>query len=230
MRRNAFLLTIATALIAFVIALLPALASERVTPPVDTESIVEIGERVLHQAVVEERAAIHLSEEITFGKEAEYALTPGYYIRTGERDGWETYVPADGAEAGRVKKAQGAITLQGSFHYSNDGKTIGVITNFYQAVNAEAKGITRTTRDSLSSHELQRSLIYGGMAEGKVMLAYREVWRNIIRPSADVFREYDLTRSKIIEVEGARLEILEANGESLRYRVIKAFDPTTPQT
>ena len=203
-----------------------ALASERVTPPLNTESTAQIGDELLHQGELYQRAAIHLSEEITFGKDGAYSLTPGYYFRGGESDGWESYSAADGPDAGSVKKAPGAITLQGSFHYSNDGKTIGVITNFYQAVNTKARGITRTTRPSLSRDSIQRSLVYGGKTGTKIKLGYREIWKNINRPSGDVFVEYDLADSKVVVFKGARIEVIEATNKSIRYRVTQAFDST----
>jgi len=201
-------------------------ASERVTPPLNTESTTQIGDELLHQGELYQRAAIHLSEEIKFGEDGAYALTPGYYFRTGESDGWESYAAADGPDAGSVKKAPGAMTLQGSFHYSNDGKTTGVITNFYQAVNTKAKGITRTTRPSLSRDSIQRSLVYGGKTGTKIKLGYREIWKNITRPACDVFVEYDLADSKVVEFKGARIEVIEATNECIRYRVTQAFDST----
>ena len=203
-----------------------AAASERVTPPLNTESTAQVGEEILHQGEVYQRAAIHLSEEIKFGKDGAYALTPGYYFRVGDSIGWENYARADGPEAGSIKKAPGAITLQGSFHYSNDGKTIGVITNFYQAVNTKAKGITRTTRPSLSSDKIQRSLVYGGKTGTKIKLAYRESLKNITKPAGDVFIEYDLADSKVVEIKGARIEIIEATDQGIRYRITKAFAST----
>ncbi|QDV41129.1 hypothetical protein Enr13x_09670 [Stieleria neptunia] len=201
-----------------------AIAEERITPALNTESTAQAGEEILHQGDLYQRAAIFLSEEITFGKDGAYALTPGYYFRGGDSIGWETYSPADGPDAGRVKKAPGAITLQGSFHYSNDGKTIGVITNFYQAINTKAKGITRTTRPAISPDALQRSLVYGGKTGTKIKLAYREIWKNITRPSQDTFVEYDLADSKVVEIQGARIEVIEATNNGIRYRVTRAFD------
>ena len=203
-----------------------AIGSERVTPPLNTETTAQVGENILHQGEVYQRAAIHLSEEITFGKDGAYTLMPGYYFRVSDSIGWEYFAPADGPDAGSLEKAPNAITLQGSFQYSNDGKTIGVITNFYQAINAKAKGITRTVRPSLSSEKTQRALVYGGMSGSKIKLAYREIWKNITKPAGDVFVEYDLTDSKVIEIKGARIEVLEATNESIRYRVTKTFDST----
>lgn len=200
--------------------------SDGMRPPLRTESTTEIGREMLHQGQLYQRAAIHLSQEIKFGQQGVYALTPGYYVRTGERIGWETYAPADSPEAGRVKKAPGAITLQGSFHYSNDGQTIGVITNFYQAVNAKALGVTRTTRPAWSRDHLQRSLVYGGKSGTQIKLCYREIWKNITRPAGDLHVKFDLAVSKVVKFRGARIEVMEATDKRIRYRVTQAFDST----
>ena len=194
-----------------------------VTPPVNEDATAQVGDQILHQGTTYQEKAIHLSEEIKFGESHQYSLTPGDYIRTGDSLDAGTYAPADGPNAGRVKMAPGSITLQGSFLYSNDDKTIGVITNFYQAVNAKANGITRTTRPVISTESIQRMLVYGGKTGTKIRLAYREVWKNITRPSSDVFVEFDLADSKIIEIKGARIEVVEATKKSIRYRVLRAF-------
>ncbi len=202
------------------------LASESVTPPLNAVTTVGIGEPVIRQGKPIERAAIHLSQKIEFGKGGEYALLPGYYLRSSAGIGWEYFVPEDGPEAGRVLKAPGAITLQGSFHYSNDGKTIGLITNFYQAINAEAKGITRTTRPSLSRDHVQRSLIYRGMSGTKIKLDYQEIWKSIKRPSGEALSIHDLAQSRVVELHGARIEVVEANERTLRYRILRPFQST----
>lgn len=201
-----------------------AVASERVTPLLNTESTAQVGKAILHQGEVYQRAAIRLSEEIVFGEDGAYALMPGYYLRVGESDGWESYVPADGPDAGSVKKAPGAITLQGSFLVSKDSKVIGLITNFYQAVNAKAKGITRTTRPSLSTDSIQRALVYGGRAGNKLKLGYQETWANIKRPSEIRFIQHDISEAKVVESNGARIEVLQATDDFIRYRIIKSFN------
>ena len=202
------------------------IAEERVTPPLNTESTAQIGAEILHQGELYQRAAIHLSEEITFGKDGAYALTPGYYFRGGDSIGWETYAPADGPEAGSVKKAPGAITLQGSFHYSNDGKTIGVITNFYQAINTKAKGITRTTRPAISPDAFSGHWFMAAKREPKSNWLTERSGRTSPGHHSDVFVEYDLADSKVVEIKGARIEVMEATNNSIRYRVTQAFDST----
>jgi len=198
-------------------------AAERLQPPLNTVAIAHVGDVILRQGENYQRAAIHLKEEISFGDDGAWALTPGYYFRTGESIGWETYAPADGPDAGSVRKAPGAITLQGSFHFSNDGETIGVITNFYQAANTKATGITRTIRPAWSSDSVQRLLVYGGMTGTRIKLGYREIWKNITMPSHDVFFEFDLADSHVVELNGARIEVIEADNNVIRYRVTRAF-------
>lgn len=200
-------------------------AAETVTPTVKAEATTQVSGLIVHQGTTYLQAAIQLSEEIKFGERQQYSLSPGYYIRTGGSLDSGTYAPADGPKAGRVTKAPGAITLQGSFLYSNDDKRVGVITNFYQAVNAKAKGITRTTWPAWSTEEIQRVLVYGGKTGTKIRIAYREIWKNITRPSSDVFIEFDLSKSKVFEFQGARIEVIEATDESIRYRVLRAFEP-----
>ena len=203
-----------------------ARAAEKFTPSLNTRATAQVGHLILHQGTYRQQPAIHLSDEIKFGEREQYSLTPGYYIRTGQGLDSEAYAPASEPGGGRVKKAQGAITLQGSFLLSNDGETIGVITNFYQAVNAKAKGITRTTRPVVSPDSTQRMLVYGGKTGTKISIAYRELWKNIIRPSSDVFVEFDLADSKIVEIKGARIEVIDATSKSIRYRVTQGFDST----
>lgn len=222
---NNFLTLVTTVLCVFALGITnQARTAENVTPSLNKDAAAEVGGQVLHQGTYHRQAAIHLSEEIKFGERHQYSLTPGYYIRTGESLDSGTYAPAVGPDAGRVKKAPGAITLQGSFLYSNDGKTIGVITNFYQAVNAKAKGITRTTWPVVSTESIQRILVYGGKTGTKIKLAYREIWKNITRPSSEVFVEFDLADSKVVEIKGARIEVIEATGKSIQYRVLRPFN------
>ena len=194
------------------------------TPPLNTESTSRVGEEILHQGKYYERDVIHFSQEIKVGENGAYTLSPGYYLRSGGEAEWEYYVPAkDDPNGGKVTQAPGVVTLQEAFQVSADGKTIGVITNYYQAVRGEAKGITRSKRSSLSSESFQKALVYGGTVGNKIKLGYKEIWMNIVRPSELQFVEHDLSKSNIVESHGARIEVLKATDDSIRYRIIKSF-------
>lgn len=196
----------------------------RSTPELNTEVTAKVGDEILYQATYYDREIIHLSQEIKVGKDGAYTLTPGHYLKTSEENGWGYYVAANGPGAGKIIKAPDVVTLQPAFQVSADGKTIGVITNYYQAVLGEAKGITRSTGPAVSTESIQKAIVYGGKKGSKIKLGYREIWMAIQRPSEIQFVEHDLAKSKIVEASGARFEIIEATGDSLRYRVIKSFE------
>jgi hypothetical protein len=196
----------------------------RITPSMNTESTAQVGDEIIHQGAYYERDVIHLSHKITIGENDAYTLTPGYYFKTGEEGEWEYYTPAtDDPNGGSVKKAPEVVTLQESFQVSSDGKTVGVVTNYYQAVRGKATGITRSTRSALSNESFQKALVYGGKVGNKIKLGYREIWMNIVRPSELQYIEHDLTKSKIVESNGARIEVLSATDNSIRYRITKSF-------
>lgn len=208
------------------LAILATSADETIvsTPELNSEAIAHVGDEVLHEGAYYERDVIHLSQEIVIGKNGAYTLTPGYYVRTGGSDDWASYEPAaNDPEGGRIKKAPDVVTLQPGFQVSGDGKTVGVVTNFYQAVHGKGKGITRSTRPALSFESLQRALVYGGKEGNKIKLGYREIWMHIVRPSELQFVAHDLSQSKIVTSHGARIEVLEATNDFIRYRVLKGF-------
>lgn len=194
------------------------------TPTLNTENTARVGEEILHQGIFYQRDVIHLSQEIKIGENGAYTLSPGYYLRTGGEAEWEYYVPAkDDPNGGKVTQAPGVVTLQEAFQVSADGQTVGVITNYYQAVRGKAAGITRSTRPSLSTESFQKALVYGGKSGNKIKLGYKEIWMNIVRPSELQFVEYDISKSNMVESHGARVEILKATNDSIRYRIISSF-------
>lgn len=203
-----------------------AAAEEKVmsAPKLNVEATVEVGGEVLHQGTYYDRDVIHLSQEIKVGENGAYTLTPGYYLSSGGDDEWGNYVETKAPGAGKIIKAPDVVTLQETFQVSHDGKTVGVITNYYQAVRGEARGITRSTEPAVSSSSLQKVLVYGGKKGTEIKLGYQEIWMNILRPSEIEFVTHDLAQSKIVESHGARIEVLSASGDTLRYRVLKSFD------
>lgn len=194
------------------------------SPELNNTATAKAGEVILHQGTYYERDVIHLSEEIKVGENGAYTLTPGYYLRSGGDDEWGNYVATKGPGAGKVLKAPDVVTLQESFQVSGDGKRVGVVTNYYQAVRGEARGITRSTEPAVSSASLQRTLVYGGKKGDSIEVGYQDIWMSILRPSKINFIKHDLTESEVIESHGARIEVLSATAEILRYRVLKSFD------
>ena len=76
----------------------------------------------------------------------------------------------------------------------------------------------------LSKNSFQRSLIYNGKIGDKINVAYREFSNDLARPAFNNNVEYDLKESKTIAYKGAVIEVLDANNQIIKYRVLKNFN------
>lgn len=198
-------------------------ATEISEPPLNTVSIAQVGDEMLKQGKFFERDAIHLDNNISFAIWKAYTLTSGYYVKTGEDNSSEYYYPADGKDGGRVIKAALADPWLAIQLYKSEPR-ICVITVFHVHVCERAQGVTRTKRLALSDDSFQQTLIYSGKLGNKIKIGYREFSNNQARPAFNNDVEYDLSESGVIGYKGARLEIIEATNESIKYRVIQNFN------
>jgi len=193
-------------------------------PALNTEATAYVGDEMLKQGKFYERDAIKLAEPLKFGGlMTAYTLSPGYYIKTGEDKKSEFYLPAEGRDAGSVTKALLVDPWQ-SIQLYKDKPRICVVTVFNLHVCEEAKGVTRTKRLSLSDDSFQQTLIYSGRVGNKINIGYREFSNSMARPAFNNDVEYDLNESKIIGYKGARLEVIEATNQFIRYRVLQNFN------
>ncbi len=70
-------------------------------------------------------------------------------------------------------------------------------------------------RDSLQADWSQQTLIYNGKVGNRITLGYREFEGNLARPAYSNIVDYDLTESRILGYQGARLEVLEATNTQI---------------
>jgi len=75
-----------------------------------------------------------------------------------------------------------------------------------------------------SGSGFQQTLIYSGRVGSRINAVYRESTQGYARPAFDNRIEYDLSESNVVGYKGARLEVLEATNQLIRYRVLKHFD------
>ena len=71
---------------------------------------------------------------------------------------------------------------------------------------------------------VQPTLIYLGRIDNKINIGYREFMNNQARPAFSNDAEYDLGESYTIGYKGAKLEILEATNEFIKFVVIRNFN------
>ncbi|WP_175865130.1 hypothetical protein [Burkholderia cepacia] len=192
-------------------------------PPLNTISTSQVGDPILSQGRYKEADAIYL-EHTTSARWA-YTLYPGYYVKQGDDDSGEYFLPGGGTEVGRVEKAVLADPWKSVMTRKSDG-VLCVVTIFNVAACGDDKSFDRRKVTIYGHDSFQQTLIYNGRVGKKINIGYREFSNNMARPAFNNEVEYDLSESPTIGYKGAQLEVLEATNQFIRYRVIKNFKPT----
>jgi hypothetical protein len=198
-------------------------AKEISTPPLNSVSVANVGDEMLKQGTFVQRDAIYIENALKIGLLNYYTLLPGYYIKTGEDENSEFYFPAEGGDGGHVVKAALVDPWESIQFYKREGR-IGIVTIFHAHILSNSIGVKRTTHLLLSDNSFQQTLIYSGKVGNKIKIGYREFSNNQARPAFNNDVDYDLTESKIIGYKGARIEVLEATNEFVRYEVLQNFN------
>ena len=191
-------------------------------PPIGEVVERQVGEELLHQGRYREHEALKVDQPARV--HWAYTVMPGYFLKIGQDDQGDFFrIGGAGDESGFVQKA--AIADPYSALLLKTDNTLCVIT----FINATAcgwngGGVEKVKRPIISTDYVQRTLIYNGRVGEKVNVGYREFSGNAARPAFNNNVEYDLTESKEIAYRGARIEILDANNRSIRYRVISNFN------
>jgi len=192
-------------------------------PSLHVETLASVGDEMLRQGIYTERDAIKLTKVIKIGMLGAYTLTPGYYVKVGEDKVSEYYEPAVASDGGRVQK--GALSDPWkSIQLSKKDAKIAIVTILNLKVATEATGVIRTKYLLLTDESFQQTLIYSGKFGNKIRVGYREFSNNVARPAFSNDVEYDLSESRIIGYKGARIEVLDATNESMRYIVLHNFN------
>jgi len=191
-------------------------------PPLDTVVIANIGDSMLRQGKYAEHDAIYIEVEAKAGILG-YTLTKGYYLKKGENKKSEFYLPSDGPDSGHVIKDVLVDPFQIIRLDKKTGKLCAVSVYGIEActnkANYEKKKYPVSSKDSF-----QQTLIYSGKVGDKINVSYREFSDNFARPAFSNEVEYDMSESSTIGYKGAKIEVIEATNEFIKYRVLQNFN------
>lgn len=192
-------------------------------PSLNTVITVGIGDAMLRQGKYLEHNAIYIRQDTKVGAFGVYTFTRGYYLQEGGDAKSEFYLPAGGVDSGQVIRSPLADPFQVIRLDKKSGKLCGVSVYNCESctdkANYEKKKYPVTSSDSF-----QQTLIYSGKVGNKINVGYREFSNNFARPAFNNEVEYDLSESKIIGYQGARIEVIEATNEYIKYKVIENFN------
>jgi hypothetical protein len=190
-------------------------------PPLNSVNVAYVGDVLLKQGTYSESDAIYLPKfvEVSWA----YDLQTGYYLKKGEDNNTETYLPSNDSDGGNVNKAALADPWKAIMAYKNK-PTLCVITIFNAMVCKSDVVFERVKKPVLSANSFQQTLIYSGKVGNKINIGYREFSNNLARPAFNNDVEYDLNSSNFIGYKGAKIEIIDATNEMIKYKVIRNFN------
>jgi hypothetical protein len=190
-------------------------------PPLGSIHVAQVGDNMLRQGHYTEYEALFLHTDTSFGWA--YTARQGYYLKKGEDEDSEFFLPSNEPEGGQIIKGALADPWQSLQAYKQEQR-LCVVTVFNVHVCQSDILFDRRKRPVLQSDSFQQTLIYSGKLGNKINIGYRDFSNNLARPAFNNTVEYDLTDSKIIGYRGARIEVIEATNEFIRYKVIQNFN------
>jgi len=102
------------------------------------------------------------------------------------------------------------------------GSQLCIVTTFNVKECYNGK-YSRTRHAAESSDSFQQTLIYSGRIGDKLNISYREFSNNTARPAFNNDVEYDFSTSNTIGYKGAKLEIINADNDSITYKLLSNF-------
>lgn len=194
-------------------------------PPLNSVNTAHVGDSLVRQGRFTEHDAILLRRDVSVGT-LSYTLKKGYYLKQGDDKTSEFYQPSQYENAGSVVANPFSDPWKAIQAYK-DAPTICVITVMNAAACNTKAEFVRTKQAAATADSFQQTLIYNGRIGDKINIGYREYSNNFARPAFNNDVEYDLKSSKIIGYKGARLEVIEATNELIKYRLIQNFSAAT---
>jgi len=191
-------------------------------PPLSTVVTASVGDTMVKQGTYTEKEAIKLDHAVKISA-LTYTLTPGVFYKQGQSAEGSFYYPGTGSGGGSIQKTLLADPYQAVF-LKNDDHTICVVTVFNVRTCQSAGSVLHVKVPEYSENSFQQTLIYLGRSGDKINVGYREFSANSARPAFNNDVEYDLKISDQIAYKGAKIRIIEADNERIKYTVLSNFN------
>lgn len=190
-------------------------------PPIGEVATAYIGDHMLTQGRMVQQDSLYFAEN---RKISGYQLTSGYFPKQGEDEKYEQF---------KISNEKGAGTLtQGllkdppmGFVVRKEDNALCIMT-IYGGMGGCTNDVPYERKNwaSASKDSFQQTLIYNGKVGNKINIGYREFSSDLARPAFNNDVEYDLSQSKQIGYKGALLDVLDADNQQIKYKVIRNFN------
>lgn len=193
-------------------------------PPVGEVVTANIGDKLLTQGVMTEQLALCFPTTQKFLVGA--TIYQGCFAKQSESDEFEYFNTTNDAGAGKLVDVIGSPMPMGLAVRKSDNTLCAVsLLGTAPSINCKA-GMSFEKKNWVTSTSkgFQQTLLYNGKVGNKINIAYREFSSDLARPAFNNDVEYDLSESKQIGYKGALLEVIDANNQQIKYKVIKNFN------
>ena len=190
-------------------------------PPIGSVNVASLGDELLTQGHVTESAALYVegTQKLGFG----HTIHQGFFPKTGEDANFE-YFSISGAD-GKVVDILGLVIPAGFITLRKSDNAVCIVNAYGSSVACKTGlAIEKKNWAKTGSNSFQQTLLYNGKVGNKINIAYREFSSDHARPAFNNDVEYDLSESNQIGYKGALLEVIEANNQMIKYKVIRNFN------
>jgi len=196
-------------------------------PPLNEPTTVSLGEDMLRQGTAVTTKGVRLPRQNKIGS---FTLSPGFYPQTGEdEESVYTSFSTNKLDPDMGRVSGGIVLPQGLKFDKKRQQTCVIYAGVYgitQKLCDHEYPYEITTMPVYSSNSFQQTLIYSGRLGNKIKISYREFSGNMARGAFSNDAEYDLSTSDTIAYKGAKIKVLSADNQSIKYVVLSNFNST----
>lgn len=190
-------------------------------PPINSINEAYVGDRMLSQGTVTERDALYFP--VTQKTSFQHTIQQGYYPKRGEDAEYIQYGISNEPGAGKIIDGPLSDPTQ-SVTLRKSDNAICMFTIYNMNVDCKTGlNFNKQNWSTADANSFQQTLLYNGKVGSKVNIGYREFSGDMARPAFSNAVEYDLNESQQIGYKGALLDIIEANNQMIKYKVLKNF-------
>ncbi|MGO2234002.1 hypothetical protein B6N13_06935 [Marinomonas sp. UCMA 3892] len=188
-------------------------------PPVEEVVEVYVGDYMLNQGLSTTSDYLILER---FVDGIAYNIPQGAYSRIGDYKG-VPYFSVTTTTGRTIIYAAGLIDTPIALHSKTGGEELCVTSVSYQQASCYDALFKIEKRTITDSQSFQQTLIYNGSVGKKINISYREFAKGTARDAFTNSVEYDMSKSNIINYKGARIEVLDYDNSSIKFKVLKHF-------
>ena len=192
--------------------------------------IASLGDRLVAKGYKEDGPAYDLNEglivqNVILNCSFTNTSRQSYFVNKVNSNGDECagpFVLSTSLESGGTNRNCPGKTFSKDICY-NKSKDIFYVNfpNQYKPIDSNL--IQKTRKMTMAQANYVQELIYNGRVDNNLRFIYREFSGDMIRPAFNQTVQYDFNDSKFISFKGLTLEIIEANNQLIRYKLISNF-------